>query len=141
MPALETDPIDLRLGADGDLYLTDGLEAELTTGRAAVAQSITLALELFAASGGAGDPLDPDFKEGEWACNLDAGTRWWDVLGERYSESVARAVVRETIERIPNVRKLESLTLSFDGESRALTIRFRASTVFGNVAGVAGVEF
>ncbi len=141
MPALETDPIDLRLDADGDLYLSDGLELAFTSGKEAVAQSIALALELFAASGGDGDPTDPDFKEGEWFFDLDAGTRWWDVLGERYDEARARAVVRETIEAVPNVKSIETMTVAFDAESRELSIRWRVSTVFGNVAGQTGLEF
>lgn len=141
MPTLETDPIDLRLTADGDLYLTDDLQIEMIAGRPAVGQMIEMQLELVAASGGGGDPTHPDFQEGEWFFDLDAGTRWYDVLGQRYNEPRARQVARESAESCLNVKKLESLSLEFDGEDRDLDIDFRASTEFGSVAGVAGLEF
>lgn len=124
---LETDPLDIALGADGDIALgTDG-GPYFTRGLAGVAQLCRTALLLF---------------RGEWFRDLDAGVPWIAnasvsedraILWQKFvDETIARAAVRDAILAVPGVLGLVSLEVAFDRAARQLTITWSARTVFGD---------
>lgn len=122
---LETDPIDLLLDADGDLVISGG-DAAWSSGIAGVAQGIRIALQLF---------------RGEWFLDLDEGVPYLErdgvsadeaLLGQRFNEPKALRYFRDAIARAPGVNEIVSLSVTFDGPSRALTATWVVSTVFGD---------
>lgn len=122
--ALETDPIDLLLDADGDVTIANG-DVVFSSGIPAVVQSVRLALNLF---------------RGEWFLNLDEGvpyiandvvTESEAILGGKYNEIRTRRVFRDAILAAPGVVELTSLAVSFDSATRSLSVQFQVRTEFG----------
>jgi hypothetical protein len=126
MSILETDPLDIALGADGDIALGADGGPYLTSGLAGVAQLCRTALLLF---------------RGEWFRDLDAGVAWMAndvvpevraILGQRLDEAAVRAAVRGAVLAVPGVLALTRLEVALDARTRRLTITWAARTVFGD---------
>lgn len=126
MALLVTDPLDVALDADGDLTLGADGGPYLIAGLAGVAQLVRAALLLF---------------RGEWFANLDAGVPWLAndvvpeeraILGQPLDEAYVRAAVRDAVLGVPGVLALTRLEISLDATTRALSITWAASTVFGD---------
>lgn len=122
---LETDPLDILLGNDGDLAIVDG-DLSWSSGLAGIAQGIRVALQLF---------------KGEWFVDLDEGVPYLEregvtsdeaLLGGRFDEARALRYFRAAIGRAPGVLEIVSLSVTFDGPSRALTATWVVSTEFGD---------
>lgn len=115
-----TDPRQLALNtATGDLLLVNG-RFSFVSGLAAVAQDIVVTLRLFM---------------GEWFLNLDAGTDWWNYLGEKFTDQnqteLHSEIQRVVLER-PGVESMSNLSLSLASTTRVLSISFTAHTAFGD---------
>lgn len=129
MPAvvLETDPVTLARNADGTLNVlalaTRGGAFE--TGLTAVVTGVRERLQLIA---------------GEWFLNLDAGIPYFErdgvepervILGERFDEARIREPFLKAILSTPGVVAVTQLAIVFDGETRTVSITWRARCLFG----------
>src|SRR5262245_49272107 len=115
MALLSTDPLDIRLAADGDLYIGPN-GPELIGGAEGVAQLIGIAIRL---------------RRGEWFVNLDAGLPWHEeFLGEKYDEALLRRRLIEVIATVPGVVETTALTISFDNQGRAVTVDWEVRVKF-----------
>jgi hypothetical protein len=125
-PLLSTDPIDIPIDPlTGDVVFTEG-DLVLTTGHAAVAQGIWIALS--------------DIR-GEWFADLDDGVPWLAndsvpdeeaILGGKFDELRVSAAIREAILGVPGVAEIVTLVVSFDAATRALSISWVVRTSFGD---------
>jgi hypothetical protein len=124
MALLSTDPVAIRLTADDDIDLTNGLV--LTSGLEAVAIGIRVRLLMF---------------RGEWFLNLRTGVPWLvnatvpageALLGQRFNEARARAAVSEAILRTPGVKAITTLRVTYANSTRLMSITWAVSTVFGD---------
>ncbi len=124
MSILISDPIDILLDSDGDIDFTNG--GEFSVGVAAVAQGIRIAVLLV---------------RGEWFLNLDAGVAWYEndsviasqaILGQAFDELKVLAAMREAIEDVPGVASVATLTVEFNGATRAMSVAWRVLTEFGD---------
>jgi len=124
MPLI-SDPIDLLLDLDGDIDVSSGAP-RLSTGQQAVKQGIQIAIQLI---------------KGEWYLNLDAGLPHFEnatvtaaeaIMGQRFDEIKALAAYRAAILSVPGVASLDSLTITFEGTTRVMTVRWHVLTTFGD---------
>lgn len=125
--ALSTDPIDLKLTSSGDLYITPSGDIEWTRGLDGVAQEIRLALGTH---------------KGEVFYDLEEGIPYLErpgvdaseaLLGGKFNEVYALAVFATAIRGVADVLDIVSLTASYDGKTRALSIAGVVSTSFGDL--------
>lgn len=125
MALLITDPIDILLDSTGDIDLTAG-DLQFSRGLPGVAQGCRIAVQLF---------------RGEWFVDLDAGVPWMPndtvsteqaILGQRFNETKARVAIRDALLAVPGVLGLAQLLIAFDTSTRAMSVTWRARTVFGD---------
>src|SRR5438045_2986215 len=110
---LSTDPIDLQLDtATGDLVVDS--DCHWTSGVAGISQGIRIALQMF---------------KGEWFLDLDEGIPYLErsgvpadqaLIGQKFNQSRAVTMFRETILRAPGVNTITSLAVSFDHTTRKI---------------------
>lgn len=122
---LSTDPIDWYLDpVTNDLVI--GTDVSWTSGPDAVCQGIRIALAMI---------------RGEWFIDLDEGVPYLEregidpalvLLGQKFNIEKARAAMRPEILKVPGVKEIISLDPTFNTSTRALTITFKVSTVFGD---------
>lgn len=122
---LSTDPIDLLLNTStGDVVV--GTDLSLSRGVAGVVQAVRVRIALIA---------------GEWFLDLDAGIPYFErigvvaakaIFGQKYSQAKAIAAFRAAILSTPGVVSVRSLTITFSGLTRALTVLWSAQTAFGD---------
>ncbi len=127
MALLETDPIDLLLGADGDLDITGG-KLSFSRGIPGVVQGVRIRLGKF---------------RGEWFRDRESGVPYLAndvvdaseaILGQRFDEAKARAALRTEILNAPGVEELLGLAVAFDGSTRDMKASFTVRTAFGDSA-------
>ena len=118
-------PIDLMIGDNGELVLTNG-RLVWTYGVAATAQQCRLALLAF---------------RGEWFEDLDSGVPWFqEILGTKWNESRVRGYIRDALLGVSTVRSVERLRLSWDNSNREVTIAWTVLSTEGiTVEGVTTV--
>ncbi len=117
------DPIDWKLDANGDIeiLITRDEPVIFTTGLEAVTQAIELAVTLF---------------EGEWFLDRELGVAYYqDVLGQKFSQTAVIATFRENIAAVDDVTGIVTLTASFNGVTREVTVTWEVLTPFGNTNG------
>ncbi len=115
-PSQPTNPVDLLLDDDGDLYVDAG-GIYFSSGLRAVTQGIRLRMQTF---------------KGEWFLDLDHGVPYWqDILGQKYNETKIRAAFRKAIEDTPGVTRVLELEVDFDNATRQLSVSWKAQTTFG----------
>lgn len=125
--ALVTDPIDLLLGADGDLDITGG-KLSWSRGIPAVVQGIFIRLRTVR-----GEAFR-DLEHGVPYLANDVVDASEAILGQRFDEAKARATFRTEILKAPGAEELLGLAVAFDGSERALTVSFQVRTAFGDSA-------
>lgn len=123
---LSTDPIDIPLDPlTGEMAFTDGALV-LTTGVAAVAQGIDIALACI---------------KGEWFADLEDGVPWFAsptvteeeaLLGAKFDELKMSAAIREAILSVPGVGEILSLRVTFESSTRAVSVAWEVRTSFGD---------
>ena len=122
--SLITDPIDLALGADNDLIMP----LRFTRGVAAVVQGVRIRLRMI---------------RGEWFLDLTAGLPWLAnaqvpraeaLLGGKFNKDRATAEIRKAIEAAPNVAAVTAIDVTFDHNTRLMTVKWEARTSFGDSA-------
>lgn len=108
-PAETVEPVDIQLGTDGDIDLSQGLL--FTSGIGAVTQGLRIRLQTF---------------RGEWFLNLDEGVPYFqDLLGQKFVETRARSAFRTAIMATPGVVEIIHLVVDFDRGLRTLSIDFK----------------
>jgi hypothetical protein len=117
MALLSTDPLDVKLAGDQDLFVgPDG--PEMISGIDGVAQLALIAVRLF---------------QEEWFLNLDAGVPWYqEILGQKFDEQLTRLRLSEVVLRVPGVIRIISLEIDFDGSSRQMDVTMKLKTEFGD---------
>lgn len=107
---------DILLGDDGDLAFTGG-DLRMV---ASVAQAVRVNLS---------------FVRGEWFLAPEVGLPYYtEVLVKPALLQQIGALFRRAILETPGVRDILSLTVSFDGPTRVLTVRFAADTDEGEIS-------
>lgn len=116
-PAESTRPIDLLLDSDGDLVIDS--DVHFSTGVNAVAQGIRIRLQNF---------------KGEWFLDLDDGVPYYqDILGQKYDQNKVRDAFRDAILATPGVEELLKLEVSFDGQTRTLSVEWEVRAATGTI--------
>lgn len=114
--------VTIALDSDGDLAIsTSSPSISFLSGLDAVTQQVKLALQLFKES---------------WFLDLDAGTDWDAILGERYDERKVYGILQVRLLSLPNVQAINNLTLDFSAKTRELKGSFDIVSVFGTVEGI-----
>lgn len=118
MALLESDPLDVLLGEDGDIVVDPVLGVTFVSGIAGVAQLVKISLRLFL---------------GEWFLDLDAGVPYFQtILGKKYDAVTLRAEMVKAVVSVPGVVEILSLTLEFDGATREASVSLALRTEFGD---------
>lgn len=121
---LDSDPIDLRLDDDDDLFVGPR-GFEIVTGAEGVGQLCKIALRLFLA---------------EWFLDQSKGMPWFqEILAHKFSRDVASARAAEVLIAVPGVDAVLSVSASFDNQARKAHIDATVSTSFGIVDVTAAV--
>lgn len=117
-----SDPQDLALAADGDIFLdADGVR--FTAGIPAVQQGVQIRLNMV---------------RGEWFLNQDAGMPYLtDLLGDAskkrdWSRKMEVAVAAQILD-VPGITSITQLTVARNNQTRAATVTWAARAVFGDV--------
>lgn len=113
---LPGEPLDLLLGPDNDIVITDDLQ--FVYGVEGVMQECRIVLQLFA---------------GEWFLNLDAGIPYWQqILGQKPQRAIAAAQIafRRELEAVAGVGSVIKLNVSYQA-SRRLRVEFQVRTTTG----------
>lgn len=124
---LLTDPINLKLTADGDAdiaaWASDGA---FVAGIDAVISGVRTRLLLI---------------RGEWFLDLDAGVPWFErdgvpgstaILGGKFDANRVRGPILRAILDAPGVREVLDLKITYDGATRSVVVTWAARTVFGD---------
>ena|SRR5579872_1242219 len=120
VPVLETDPLDILLGPDGDIVVDPVKGLQFVSGVPGVLQLIRIRMLMFA---------------GEWFLNLNAGVDWWGtILGDVFNERAAYDDIYNQMIQVPGVDSIDSLVLTFNPINRVLTIDFSVTCSFGDTA-------
>lgn len=120
-----TDPVTLKLTADGDLDLTGG-HSTLIAGPEAFVQGVKSRIELV---------------QGQWYLNRKAGTPWLEndwvaprdaIMGQPYAhEKLRRAFVAQFMDT-PGALRVTEFSSTFDGRSRKAAVAARGQCVFAD---------
>lgn len=111
-------PRTIKLDVNGDFDISTG-NLQILTGAESIAQAVRITLQFF---------------KGEWFLNLDAGLPYFQsILVKNPDANQLQAIFRDAILAVPGVSALPSLTLTFDRTTRALSVRCRVSTDFGEL--------
>ena len=127
MALLETDPLDLKLDENGDLYIGPN-GPELISGLDGVTQLCRIAMLMI---------------KGEWFLNLDVGVPYYDredgsvtedeaLLAQTFDEGKAARAFRKVLEAVPGVKGVNLMQFDFDRTTRVLYVTWSVSTVFGD---------
>jgi hypothetical protein len=113
--------LNLKTSDSGELVLLAG-SAALVSGLDAIAQAIRCRLLTF---------------RGEWFLDESLGLPYFDeVLGLKPPRvTVARALVRDEILKVPGVTSVLEIEVAMDGGARELGIAYRIATELGELAG------
>lgn len=116
---LNTDPVDILLGDDNDLVVTDDLQFAL--GLEGITQMCRIAVQMFA---------------GEWFLDLDVGVPYWDnILGQNpeVAKFAALTGFRDELLAVDGVLEIISLEVTFtDAATRTLNVTWQVRTAAGN---------
>lgn len=120
VPVLETDPLDIKLGPDGDIVIDPNVGLVFVSGIPGVQQLIRIACLMFL---------------GEWFLNLDAGIGWFDyILGENYDPKQATDALTAAILNVPGVEAIQALTITPNPTTRNVVIDYVVTCSFGDTA-------
>lgn len=107
---------DFALAADGDLYLNRNGDAEII---GSIRQALQIKLKWFL---------------GEWVFNPDLGVPYFeDILIKNPNQAIIEKDIREQILSVEGVTGIDSLSLSWDRQTRNLSCKFIAQTTEGEI--------
>lgn len=113
-------PRDLLLSTvTGDIVITGGA-LQWTSGQAAIGQSCRIAMQLF---------------QGEWFLNLSLGIPYWQsILGQKPAVAIAAARIafNAALLGVDGVVKVTKLNVTFDSTTRAMSVDWQVTTIFGD---------
>jgi hypothetical protein len=73
----------------------------------------------------------------EWFLDTDAGVPWLqDIMVKPANLALAESIIKRTILETEDVSELRSFTVSFDRNTRRLTIAATVATIYGSVANI-----
>lgn len=105
--------MDLALSSTNDLDLSVGGTPRLIDGTDAAAQQIRIRLRFFL---------------GEWFLDQRLGIPYYQqILGHKSRPKLLEDAMRRAIVTTPGVARLLTLSTSFDGHTRAVSVSFRAT--------------
>jgi hypothetical protein len=114
------DDFDLVINDDGDIGTVDparGLDEALEAYR----QDLAVRMHVFS---------------GEWFLDEDVGLPYYQTILIKNPQAAAiQAVFREALLEAPYVKEITSLDLSYDGQLRKLTVKWRVQTDAGDLPG------
>lgn len=113
--ACETDAENLVVG---DLKLTNADYVVLNNTREETRQRIMTRLNFF---------------KGEWFLNLNAGSPWFSVLGEKGAEDDLRVLVSQVVLDTEGIAALESITIERVPGTRDYNVPFTVKVIDGSV--------
>ena len=103
---------DFALAADGDLYLNRNGDVEII---GSIRQALQIKLKWFL---------------GEWVFNPDLGVPYFeDILIKNPNQAIIEKDIREQILSVEGVTGIDSLSLSWDRQTRNLSCKFIAQTL------------
>jgi hypothetical protein len=123
---LSTDPVCLTLTTDGDIAISADGRTSLASGLTAAVQGARARMGLI---------------RGEWFLDLSVGVPYLErdgvtasaaLLGQVYDPVKVRTEMRKAILSTPGVIEIILLTVELDPTTRAVTVTWRAKTLFGD---------
>jgi len=116
--ALRSDAVDFLLDPTSWDVTVSNNDIVFVTGADAVAQRCKYKLQLF---------------KNEWFLDKDAGTPWLEeILGQKLPIELARSIFYNLLIQVEGVASIDQLEVSIDGSTRAGTVTYALSTVFGD---------
>lgn len=107
---------DFALAADGDLYLNRNGDVEII---GSIRQALQIKLKWFL---------------GEWVFNPDLGVPYFeDILIKNPNQAIIEKDIREQILSVEGVTGIDSLSLSWDRQTRNLSCKFITQTTEGEI--------
>lgn len=107
---------DFALAADGDLYLNRNGDVEII---GSIRQALQIKLKWFL---------------GEWVFNPDLGVPYFeDILIKNPNQAIIEKDIREQILSVEGVTGIDSLSLSWDRQTRNLSCKFIVQTTEGEI--------
>jgi hypothetical protein len=120
VPILETDPLDVLIGPDGDIVIDPLVGLTFVSGIPGVQQLIRIACLMFL---------------GEWFLNQAVGIGWFDyILGENFDPRQANDALSAAILAVPGVDSIVSLTITPNTTTRNVVIAYTVACSFGDTA-------
>lgn len=108
--------MDLKLDSNDDLAIENN-DLILLDGLEAIQQDVDNSLSFF---------------QGEWFLDLRWGVPYYqDILGKKPRLNVIKSILTEAILKVNGISTVFDLEVDFDGNTRILSVSFRASTVEG----------
>jgi hypothetical protein len=109
--------VDFKTGK----FIWSGSQLTFTSGVAAVAQAVQIALSI---------------QLGEFFADTSAGVPWFGgILGKTANLNAIRQILRAKILAVPGVLAVNKLDLNFNKSARSLSITWAASTDLGEISG------
>jgi hypothetical protein len=120
------DQVDFLLTTDGDLDITEADGLRFTTGLTAIKQGVRRRMQMFL---------------GEWFLDESLGVDYWgSVLGQKFNEARVLQAFRPALLASPGVISIDSLSASFDGATRTVTVNWAIVTSLGKLADDLGIS-
>ena len=123
MARAETDPVDWKLDANNDLVIP----IEWTRGSPAIAQAIGIKIRAFKGDWFLDRSLGVPYLEGETVVEADA------IIGSNFDSVKTEAIFRRLLLTTEGVAKIETLTATFSGSTRIMTISYQVWTIYGHL--------
>ena len=70
---------------------------------------------------------------GEWALDRALGVPWAGVLERSYDISALKFAIQNTIQTTNGVKSLDSLELKANPDTRLLSVKFSATSIYGKI--------
>lgn len=110
---------DIKLDADGDLFLDDSGSIVLITGDEAIVQQLSIRFK---------------FALGEWFLDIRIGVPFFqEILVKNPNLTRVRGVYRQLILATPGIESIEEFSLTLDTATRTLSLSFLARKTDGEI--------
>lgn len=118
MAILETDPLDIKLNADGDIDIDPELGMTFVSGLEGVMQLVGVILRLY---------------KGEWFWDEEEGVPWFQtILGEKFDRATLYDALLPKILETVCVTGVDNFAITFDNDTRKARVSGIVRTQFGD---------